>query len=51
MRSHLIIYKSGIVIYEGLVLGHIIPKSYTFAGFPLKLQAEGAFVRAVLIED
>jgi arylformamidase len=42
---------SGIVIYEGLVLEHIIPKSYTFAGFPLKLQAEGAFVRAVLIED
>lgn len=42
---------NGVIVYEGLNLRLVSPGEYIFMGFPLKLKAEGAPVRAVLLKE
>lgn len=47
--THRVLLKAGVVILEGLRLGHVPPGEYMLACFPLALEAaEGAPCRAVL---
>jgi len=47
---HLTLLQAGITVFEGLDLRKIRPGTYFFAGLPLKIAADGAPARAVLIE-
>jgi len=50
--THKLLLSNGIIIYESLVLNHVLAGIYTFIGFPLKiLGSEGAPTRAVLIQE
>ncbi|MHA2226230.1 MAG: cyclase family protein [Candidatus Hodarchaeales archaeon] len=50
--THKLLLSKRIIVYEGLILNHVVPGSYIFIGFPLKLMgSEGAPTRAVLIEN
>ncbi len=51
LQTHQALLFHEILIYEGLDLHSILPGSYQFIGFPLKIATEGSFVRAVLIEQ
>ena len=51
-KTHKILLKHNIVIYEGLNLENINSGSYLFYGFPLKIKdCEGAPVRAILASE
>ena len=49
--THEILLNDNLLIYEGLNLKKIHAGKYVFIGFPLKMETEGAPVRAVLVED
>jgi|TARA_Y100000996_G_scaffold414054_1_gene403899 Predicted metal-dependent hydrolase len=50
--SHEIIFKSGLMLYEGVDLRQISHGSYYFIGLPLKIEnSEGSLVRAILLEE
>jgi arylformamidase len=40
-----------LTLFEGLNLSQVPPGKYLFAGFPLKVDCDGAPARVVLIED
>jgi arylformamidase len=47
--THLVLMKSNVLIYENLSLKDVAPGTYTFHGFPLKIEhGEASPVRAVL---
>jgi arylformamidase len=50
-RAHLALLRAGVVIVEGLALGHVAPGDYELFCLPLKLVGlDGAPARAVLVE-
>lgn len=50
-RPHTSLLKKGVVIFEGLDLSKVMPGTYTFIGFPLKLgNVDASPARAVLIK-
>lgn len=49
--THEILLGAGIVVLEGLMLGHVVAGIYTLLALPLKIEgAEGAPLRAVLLK-
>ncbi len=48
---HDILIENNITIFEGLCLVDVDPGEYVFAGLPLKIDGDGAPVRAILIDD
>ncbi len=48
---HKILLENEVLIFENLSLKKIRPKNYTFIGLPLKIKAEGAPARVILIEE
>ena len=49
--THSILFRKGIVVFEGLELGVIKPGNYFFIGLPLKIKdGDGAPARCMLIE-
>jgi arylformamidase len=49
-ETHEKLLQNGIIIFEGLNLRNIPPKEYIFIGLPIKIKAEGAPARVILIE-
>jgi len=50
-ETHVALLKSGIIILEGLRLGHVAPGRYLLVALPVKIEgADGAPTRAVLVE-
>jgi len=50
MRVHEILLSAGIPIFEGLNLKHVPAGGYFFVGLPLKVEAEAAPARVILVK-